>query len=108
MAALGATNPTNWIVSKDGHQKIRWFVCSNFIISHPNQMQKFFLWAKQILNLVLANREARHSAPSGTNSPVKTHWATLCAARENLEKISESQILVRLYNEVRTHFVENS
>jgi hypothetical protein len=60
------------------------------------------------LNLVLANREARQSAPSGTNSPAKTQWAAQSAARENLEKFSESQIIVRLYNEVRTHFVENS
>jgi hypothetical protein len=56
----------------------------------------------------LANREARYSAPSGTNSPAKTQWAAQSAARENLEKFSESQIIVRLYNEVRTHFVENS
>jgi len=60
------------------------------------------------LNLVLANREARHSAPSGTNSPARTHWAALCAARENLRKFPESQIIVSLYNLVRTHFIKNS
>jgi DNA invertase Pin-like site-specific DNA recombinase len=66
--------------------------------------------AKEIfgLNLVLVNREARHSAPSGTNSPSKTQWAALCAAAENLGKIQESCIVARLYDEVRTFFVENS
>jgi hypothetical protein len=60
------------------------------------------------LNLVLANREARQSAPSGTNSPAKTQWAALCAATENFGKIQESCIVARLYDEVRTFFVENS
>jgi len=34
--------------------------------------------------------------------------AALGAAAENLEKIPESQIIARLYNEVRTFFIENS
>jgi DNA invertase Pin-like site-specific DNA recombinase len=59
-------------------------------------------------NLILQNREARRSAPSGTNFPLKTHWAALCAARENLEKFPESQIIVRLYDLTRTYFIKNS
>ena len=59
-------------------------------------------------DLILLNREARHSAPSETNSPSKTHWAALCAARENLEKFPESQIIVRLYNYARTYLIKNS
>jgi hypothetical protein len=58
-------------------------------------------------NLILQNREARHSAPSGTNSPVKTHWAALCAARENFKKNEKSLILEYIYNEGRTYFIEN-
>jgi len=46
-------------------------------------------------------------APSETNFPLKTHWAALCAAAENFGKIQESQIVARLYDEVRTFFVEN-
>jgi len=46
------------------------------------------------LNLVLADREARRSAPSGNDFPLKTHWAALCAARENLGKFPESQVIV--------------
>jgi len=33
-------------------------------------------------NLVLANREARVSAPSGKDSPHKNQWAALCAAHD--------------------------
>jgi hypothetical protein len=58
-------------------------------------------------DLILQNREARQSAPSGTNSPAKTHWAALCAARENLGKFPESQIIVRLYDLTRTYFIKN-
>ena len=44
-------------------------------------------------NLILLNREARHSAPSETNFPLKTHWAALCAAAENFKKREKSLIL---------------
>jgi len=60
------------------------------------------------LNLVLANREARVSTPSGNDFPLKTHWAALCAASENLGKFPESQIIVSLFNLARTHFIKNS
>ena len=80
-------------------------------------MQKFFLSGKaknetefKIANddLILQNREARHSAPSGTNSPLKTHWAALCAARENFKKSEKSLILEHIYNSARTYFIKNS
>jgi len=66
--------------------------------------------AKEIFgsNLILLNREAASRPPSETNSPLKTHWAALCAARENLGKFPESQIVVRLYNFTRTYFIKNS
>ena len=65
--------------------------------------------AKEIfgLNLVLANREARRSAPSGKDFPFKTHWAALCAAREKVGKFLESQIIAYLYDKVRTYFIKN-
>ncbi len=47
------------------------------------------------LNLVLANREARHSAPSGTDFPLKKHWAALCAATENFGKIQKSCVIAQ-------------
>jgi len=37
-------------------------------------------------NLILQDREARQSAPSGTEFPFKKHWAALCAAREMASK----------------------
>jgi len=61
----------------------------------------------QPLNLILQNREARQSAPSGTNSPLKTQWAALCAAREFVGKKEKSFIVEYIYNEVRTYFIEN-
>jgi hypothetical protein len=69
-----------------------------------------FIGQSKIANddLILQNREARQSAPSGTNSPAKTHWAALCAARENLGKFPVSQIIVRLYDITRTYFIKNS
>ena len=60
------------------------------------------------LNLVLANREARRSAPSGTNFPSQKHWAAISAAHEKIGKFPESFIVARLYDEVRTYFVESS
>jgi hypothetical protein len=56
----------------------------------------------------LQNREARHSAPSGTISPLKTHWAALCAARENFQKNEKSLIVEHIYNSARTYFIKNS
>ncbi|MCX6720296.1 MAG: recombinase family protein [Candidatus Staskawiczbacteria bacterium] len=47
-------------------------------------------------NLILQNREARRSAPSETNSPLKTQWAALCAAREFVGKKEKSFIVERV------------
>ena len=47
-------------------------------------------------NLILLNREARQSAPSGTDFPLKTHWAAVLAARENFQKSRKSLILERV------------
>ena len=53
--------------------------------------------AKEIFgsNLILQNREARQSAPSEINSPLKTQWAALCAAREMASKKPKSFIVER-------------
>ena len=53
--------------------------------------------AKEIfgLNLVLANREARQSAPSGTNSPSQKHWAAISAARDFVGKKEKSFIVAQ-------------
>jgi len=56
----------------------------------------------------LASREARVSAPSGNDFPLKTHWAALGAAREKVGKIPESQIVEYLYDSARTHFIKNT
>ena len=47
------------------------------------------------LNLVLANREARRSAPSGTNSPSQKHWAAISAAHDFVGKKEKSFIVAR-------------
>ena len=64
--------------------------------------------AKQMLNLVLANREARRSAPSGTDFPSQKHWAAISAAHDFVGKKEKSFIVAYLYDEVRTYFVENA
>ncbi len=66
--------------------------------------------AKEVFgsNLFLASREARVSAPSGNDFPLKTHWAALGAAHEKVGKIPESQIMEYLYESARTHFIRNS
>ena len=53
--------------------------------------------AKEIFgsNLILQNREARHSAPSEINSPLKTQWAAISAAREFVGKKEKSFITER-------------
>ena len=54
--------------------------------------------AKEIFgsNLILLNREARRSAPSGTNSPLKTQWAAVLAARDFVGKKPKCFILERV------------
>jgi hypothetical protein len=76
------------------------------------------LFAKKVLaeeifgsNLVLANREARASAPSKTKSSEKSGqnpWAALAASHAKHGKMSESLIIVSLFNHVRTYFAKNS
>ena len=53
--------------------------------------------AKEIFgsNLVLANREARLTAPSGEDLSGGNAWAALRAANEKVGQISESQILMQ-------------
>jgi hypothetical protein len=43
---------------------------------------------------------------NGSNWP-QTHWAAVQAAHEKVGKISESLVLVSLYNKVRTYFENN-
>ncbi len=52
--------------------------------------------AKEIFgsNLVLANREARLTAPSGEDLSGGNAWAALCAANEMVGEFAESQIMV--------------
>ena len=45
------------------------------------------------LNLVLANREARQSAPSGTDFPLQEHWAAISAAHDFVGKKEKSFIV---------------
>ncbi|MDD5145474.1 MAG: recombinase family protein [Candidatus Pacebacteria bacterium] len=69
----------------------------------PKIAQNDNLFAKKVAcrnifgsNLILLNREARQSAPSGTDFPLKTHWAALCAAREMASKKPKSFIVERV------------
>jgi len=59
-------------------------------------------------NLILINRSARQSAPSGNDFPLKTHWAALCAAREMAFKKPKSFIVEYIYDFARTYFIRNS
>ncbi|MEK7580268.1 MAG: hypothetical protein AAB465_01480 [Patescibacteria group bacterium] len=46
-------------------------------------------------NLILQNRESRLGGTSEINSPLKTQWAALCAAREFVGKKEKSFIMER-------------
>jgi hypothetical protein len=59
-------------------------------------------------NLILANREARPGGTSEINSPLKTQWAALYAAREFVGKKEKSFIVEYIYNHARTYFIKNS
>ncbi len=56
-------------------------------------------------NLVLVNREARVSAPSGSDFKPKNQWAALCAAHDLSLKKPKSFIVVYLYNQRRKRYV---
>jgi len=66
--------------------------------------------AKEIFgsNLVLANREARLTAPSGEDLSGENQWAALRAAHQFVGQKPESQILEYLYDCARTYFIKNS
>jgi len=58
-------------------------------------------------NLVLANREARVSAPSAPEFKPKIQWAALRAAHEMSSENSNCFIAAQIYNEARTYFEQN-
>jgi hypothetical protein len=58
-------------------------------------------------NLILQNREARLFGTDGTVPPIQKQWAALRAAVQILEKKSVSFVVEYIYNEARTHFMEN-
>ena len=66
--------------------------------------------AKEIFgsNLVLANREARLRAPSGTDLSGENQWAALRAAHQMVGLKPKSLILECLYDSARTYFIKNS
>mgnify|MGYP001339518519 CR=1 FL=1 len=66
--------------------------------------------AKEIFgsNLVLANREARHSAPSAEDLSGENQWAALRAALQMVGLKPKSLILEYLYDFARTYFIKNS
>jgi len=61
-----------------------------------------------ISNLVLANREARLRAPSGTDLSGENQWAALRAAHQMVGQKPKSLIMEYLYDFARTHFIKNS
>jgi hypothetical protein len=60
-----------------------------------------------ISNLVLANREARLRAPSGSDFHSQNQWAALRAAHQFVGQKSESLILEYIYDCARTYFIKN-
>ena len=78
----------NWIkeaenlpkIAKDGNLLSKKVACRNIFGS----------------NLILQNRESRLGGTSGTNSPLKTQWAALCAARDFVGKKEKSFIVERV------------
>ena len=116
MAALGAHNPTNRIVQR---RPLKNSLESRVQLHHttPNPKAKILFVGQSkkrdrikiaTKNLILQNREARQSAPSGTEIPFKNHWAALCIAREMASKKSKSFIVEYIYNHARTYFIKNS
>jgi len=72
----------------------------------------FYLWAKQISvaenkNLTLSARRLCLAVAQNTKSPLKPHWAVLCAARQKISNNNQSLVLVRLYEAARTYFISN-
>jgi len=65
------------------------------------EIQRQILKSHGKLNLVLAGPE------SGANAP-KNQWAAVAAAHQSIGEKSESFILARLYDLVRTHFIKKS
>ena len=116
MAALGAHNPTNRIVQR---RPLKNSLESRVQLHHttPNPKAKILFVGQSkkrdrikiaTKNLILQNREARHSAPSEINSPLKTQWAAISAAREFVGKKEKSFITEYIYNYARTYFIKNS
>jgi len=59
------------------------------------------------VNLVLAERKARVSAPeSGATAP-QNQWVALRAAHDLALEKPKSHVLVHLYNHARTYFSKN-
>jgi len=116
MAALGAHNPTNRIVQR---RPLKNSLESRVQLHHttPNPKAKILFVGQSkkrdrikiaTKNLILQNREARHSAPSEINSPLKTQWAAISATREFVGKKEKSFITEYIYNYARTYFIKNS
>ena len=91
--------------------------CKN-IISQLKTKQKFFLSGKannktefQIAreaNLRLTSGKVVWGELKNGDTSPKKQWAAIEAAREKMGEISESLIIVSLYNQVRTYFTQNS
>jgi hypothetical protein len=58
--------------------------------------------------MAVKNKQAHFRAPVAMSSPHKTPWVALRASLQNLGKIKDSILLVELYNEARTYFMEKS
>jgi len=105
MAALGATNPTNWIVPKTAIKKfVGSFVATLLYYNKSKSKNSFYRQSKykksqEISNLRLASRAAR-------GEPVFPYKAARSAA-ETLGKKDESLILEHLYYQIRTYFERN-
>jgi hypothetical protein len=82
--------------------------------SLPKIAQESNLFGKKVAtqkifgsNLVLANREARLAAPSGTDFKPKNQWAALCAAHDLALKKPSCFVLEPIYKIARTYFTKN-
>jgi len=72
------------------------------------------LFAKKVMsrkifgsNLTLSARRLCLAVAQNTKSPLKPHWAVLCAARQKISNNNQSLVLVRLYEAARTYFISN-
>jgi len=75
---------------------------NNFILPQQKKKQQ-----RTTTNLILQNRKTQLFGTDGTVPPLQKQWAALRAAVQLVGRKSKSFIVEYIYNEARTHFMEN-